>query len=324
MISQFYQSNFLTSKIKIASVPLVIKVESVFKNIPLLFKKFEDYYGHATIEIIIKKADKRNIEIFKNLNQLVINGKFIDNLKDPFNLIGILQAIFRFVGLHSPKQNIFLLHGSAALFKDGEVYCFGDDAKSESKTLSSVECALTSNNYIGDEFCFFDFNTNEIFSYPFIPIHFRPLVKKHFMITHSLGNLFFSSDYQKTKAGFFVEPTKIFNIINSVNLSAFVFVYFTDTIPKIIKLNQLASIKALKVCLSASLLKLFNPQLDRMNFIQRTDRKELKIQISSANNSLPFNINFIAKKLSDTIPCYKAFIQKPCDLSYLLMGIKNL
>jgi len=314
---------FYSTKIIIANVKLRIKIDKSFRNIQKLFLKFK-YNGNINQnhpEIIIKESSKRSISVLKNNNQLMVSGMDIDDLKNTFNLIGIFQALFRFVGIHSSKNGIYLLHGSASVL-DGQGICFADDGKSTAKTLSSLECALKSNLYIGDEFCFLDSKTKNIFSYSFLPIHLRPQVKNHFINTHKTKLP--HSSYRENEAGYFIEANKLFKIIKTKQLDKFVFVYFHNQKTKLELLNSRQSKKAIAVTITSPLLKLFYPQLDRMRFLEKQDLTKVKscnkIDIESLIKDLGLS-NVIVQMVKD-IPCYRIWIRRPCEIIKMIRTIK--
>ncbi len=317
------KKKFYLLNIIIANVRLKIKIDNSFKNIQKLFLKFryDENINQKYPEIIIKKSSKRSVSVLKNNNQLIISGVDIDDLKNTFNLIGIFQAVFRFVGIHSIKKGIYLLHGSASVLDNVNI-CFADDGKSTAKTLSSLECALKSSLYIGDEFCFFDNKTKKVFSYPFVPIHFRPRVKNHFIDIHKIKLP--HSFYQENEAGYFIEANKLFKIIKTKRLDKFVFVYFYGQKTKLELLNFRQSKKAIAVTIASPLLKLFYPQLDRMRFLEKKDLSKVtsynKINVKSLIKSLGLE-NIIIQMAKD-IPCYRIWIQRPCEIIKMIRMIK--
>lgn len=308
-------------KVSIADTTFKVEVEETLKNIYKLISCFKKSNKPTGLKVSISESLTRSIEISDDCKQLKIAGYDIDDLTNPFNLIGIIQAIFRFIGIHSIKKDIYLLHGSASIINNNAV-CFGDDGKSTAKTLSSIECALNSKQYIGDEFCFLDMNTKKIFGYSFVPLHLRPKVKKHFIHTHKM--IFPNSEYQETEAGYFIEPSKLFDVLASKKLNSFVFIYLNSQRTKLELLNNQQKKEAISVCLSAHLLKLFYPHLDRMQFVTKKDSIK---SIPSERNltkklitrlSLQNAISQIAKDF----PCYRAYIKKPCDIIDTMKSIK--
>jgi len=304
-------------KVLIAKIPVEIQIDQCFENIYNLVCKFDKYHGQAKLKIKILKSVERSVDLSKDFKQISILGSDIDDLTNPFNLIGIMQAIFRFIGIHSIEKNIFLLHGSSSVINK-HALCFGDGGKNIAKTISSIECALVSKQYIGDEFCFLDMNNKKIFSYPFIPIHFRPQVKKHFTQIHkfSLPN----TKYQEHKAGYFIEPKKLFKIIKSKKLFAFIFPHFHNKPVKIESLNSKQKEKAISVCVSAHILKLIYPYLDRMQFTTKTDSMKLKINnVEKLREKLikRLSLQNSIKQIAQNFSCYDVFIKKPCDITQI-------
>lgn len=313
---------FKILKIKIANIPINVQIDSQFKNIYDLISTFDKYIGETEFGIKISKSSTRSVKLSKNLKQIYITGKDIDDLTDSFNSIGIMQAVFRFVGIHSITKNIYLLHGSSSIINK-KAFCFSDDGGNIGKTISSFECALNSKQYIGDEFCFLDTNSKKIFSYPCIPIHLRIKVKKHFVQIHKLSLP--NTKYQENDSGYFIEPQKLFKVIKSRKLTAFIFPHFYNGRTKIVKLKIQQAEMAIEACISAHLSKLLYPVLDRMQFAQKIDsvivnpQDNKKIQQSVMKKfSLQNSISQIAKDF----PCYEVHIKKPCDIIGAINMIK--
>lgn len=309
-------------KIRIANVPVRVQIDDQFKNIFNLISCFDKYSGRTALNINISKSRLRSVRLSKDFKQLSITGKEIDDLTDPFNSIGIMQAVFRFIGIHSITKNIYLLHGSSSIFNK-KAFCFGDDGKNIGKTISSFECALDSKQYIGDEFCFLDMNSKKIFSYSCIPIHLRTKVKKHFTQTHKL--LLPKTNYQENGSGYFAEPKNLFKVIKSKKLTAFIFPHFHNGKTKTIKLETQQAETAIEACISAHLSKLLYPYLDRMQFAQKTDSTKINRQDSEKIQQLVtknFYLQDPVSKIVKTFPCYKICIKKPCDIIEAMHLIK--
>lgn len=311
-------------KVLIGNNPFEIQIEKSLKNICKLFSKFEQSTTATKLKITILESTVRGIELSNDLKRLKVKGDSIDDLANPFNLIGIMQAVFRFAGIHSIKKNIYLLHGSTSIFNKTSI-CFGDDGKNNGKTLSSIECALNSNQYIGDEFCFLDMNNKTIFSYSFIPIHLRQEVKKHLIKTHKI--ILPDSKYQETEAGFFIEPTKLFKVVVSKKLGLFIFPHFNNQQARIELLNNKQKKASIEACITTHLLKLLHPRLDRMQFATRKDSvnfsmisEKQSIETLVQDLSLKNAISEIAKEF----PCYKAYIKTPCDIVKLIKSINGI
>jgi len=309
-------------KVKIANIPIKIYADVQFKNIYDLISIFDKYTGETELSINIYKSLARSVKLSENFKQMSITGKDIDDLTDPFNSIGIMQAIFRFVGIHSIAKNIYLLHGSSSLFNK-RAFCFGDDGKNTGKTISSFECALISKQYIGDEFCFLDFNNKKIFSYPWVPIHLRTKVKKHFTQIHKLYPP--NAQYKENDSGYFVEPKKLFKVIKSKKLAAFIFPHFYNKKTKIIKLGIQQAEIAVGSCISAHLSKLLYPYLDRMKFSQKTDSLNISFKDSEKIKYAvikQFSLQNSISKIAKIIPCYEIYLNNPCEITDAMTLIK--
>lgn len=310
-------------KILIAGVPIEVQIEQNFNNIISLISKFDKCDGPVKFKIKIYASATRFVKLSKDFKQINIAGTDVNDLTNPFNLIGVFQAIFRFAGIHSVSNNIYLIHGSASI-ANNQAVCFGDDGKNMAKTMSSVEYALKSKKYIGDEFCFLDLNNKKIFSYSFIPIHLRPEVKKHFLKEHNLILPF--TEFQENKAGYFIEPTKLFKVFKSKKLTAFIFPHFHNGPYKLKPLNGKQKEEAVSACVSAHLLKLIYPFLDRMQFAGKTDSTQIKTQNSKKlRNALikKLSLRNSIYQIAKTFPCYRFYIKKPCDVTQIGGLIKD-
>src|SRR3989344_8048325 len=114
-------------KINIAGLIIDIHIDDSFEKI----KDFIDGFGNSKnrdtkLKIFFLKGTERKLKLSEKWDSLSIIGGSIDDLSDPFNLIGITQALFRFASIHLATRGVFLLHGSTAVF-DNKVVCFGDD-----------------------------------------------------------------------------------------------------------------------------------------------------------------------------------------------------
>jgi len=321
------KKDFQTIEILISSLKIILEIEKDLVNIQRLFGLLKNSKGvnnfNNKIKITIKEDKKRYIKLSLNKRHLIIAGYNIDDLSNPFNLIGLLQAFFRFVGLHSIKNNLFLLHGSAAIFNKNAL-CFADDGESTAKTLSSIEIALTSNEYIGDEFCFLNKN-GVISSYSFIPIHIRIQIANYFNKYHKK---FFDSfkDNNKSCAGYFISPKNNFRNIKSKRLSAIIFVHFNVKKEKdrFKKLTKKESKQAVLKSILSHIAKLFNPKLDRMNFVEEKDSTKKIIYDKDFLNSIKreLKLNGSIENLIKNIPCYRIYISKPQDIVKIIEKIE--
>ena len=109
-----------------------------------------DLVKNKNIEFKVLDEDPRSISLNNNLTSITISAKGIGDLKNYYNQIGLLQAFYRFLGFQTIKDNVFLLHGSAVVYK-GQTILFADNGHSTGKTLASLELARLSNQYIVDE-----------------------------------------------------------------------------------------------------------------------------------------------------------------------------
>lgn len=311
----------MESILSIARIPIKVDIENNLATVIKLFKNFDRAkVRNSELKIVVRRAEKNLVQLSPNQKSLLIAGKNIDKLSDPFNLVGILQATFRFAGLHSCKKKIFLIHGSASIL-NGKGVCFADDGGNVGKTISAIECSLTSNKFVGDEFCFLDLKNKSIFSYSFIPLHIREEVKRHLEKKHRNRAAHIVSP--KTKAGYFILPGKLFKVYPSVKINDFAFVHFDKRI-NCQKLNKEEGKEVLKVSLTAHILKLMYPQLDRMKFAESSDsEKAIGYSEKSINKTIKKIIS--QKDINDIIKlinCYKISISDPCDLMPVLSSIK--
>jgi hypothetical protein len=303
--------------IRIANIPLKVSAERYFPNINSFLRRLEIESASQPLgEIKILRADKRAVGLSEDTNTLFITGRDIDDLANPFNLIGILQALFRFAGTKSPSRDIYLMHGSCSII-NGKAVLFSDDGTSTAKTLCSIECSLESNKFLGDEFCFLNARNGKIFSYGFIPIHFRHCVKDHLYDNH--GFSLPKSIYKETAAGFFNEPEKLFTVIDTAQLHSICYVHFGDK-SSCIKLPILRARKALKTCLISHIVKLYDPSKDRMSFSDKSDSLSKKISYGESENKLAkiFLSDTVLKDLSKKIPSYRIELISPCHIKGIL------
>lgn len=315
------------SHLNISNVAVDLVIDQAFVHIKFFFDNFQHItktstrYGQVypvkNIKVVFRCASRRSIKVSPDHQSLLITGSTIDDLNNPFNIIGILQAVFRFVGMHTAKSGVVLLHGSTAYFK-GRAFCFGDDGKSTAKTMSSLECGLQSDEYLGDEFCFLDVASKLIFSYPFIPIHIRPQVKTHLAEVH--GVYLKSEKYGEGSSGVFIDPGSMFHVQSSHQITAFVFVHFDKNITRKVKLVGEKSRSALLNCISAPIIKLLYPDFDRMRFADETDSNHIvqfpQVLLNEVARELA--LPAIMEHLLDDVPCYRFYVQKACDVRTLL------
>ncbi|MDD5013031.1 MAG: hypothetical protein PHD93_01365 [Candidatus Pacebacteria bacterium] len=307
--------------LEIATVSVKLEIDDDLRLIIEILKNFKICRKHnKSLNIKIKKNIKNSITLSSDYNDLLIGIDEKDSPYDYFNLMGVLQAIFRFIGLHSVKNDVFLIHGSASVYK-GKGFCFSDDGSSVGKTLSAIELSLVSNKIIGDEFCFLNVKTMEIFSYPFIPLHIRPEVEDHLDKIHKIH---FKENFIKTKAGIFLMPKALFDVEKRCKLDYFVFVHFNKEKNICEKMNQVKSQIAIKNSLLSHLLKLINPSLDRMNFIDKKDSSRMVTYNYEEMERLEKDIipQGIIDLIIQNINCYKVNLKNPCNLIDVLQKIK--
>jgi len=303
----------------LGEIDILFDVDERFSSIKTLLENVPR--SKATVQtnlrIIIQYAQERKVYLSDDRYTLTIQGDTIDHLDNPFNLVGILQAIIRFTGLHSTQHGIVLLHGSAAVY-EGKAICFGDDGLSNAKTLSSLEIALCSHRYIGDEFLFLDTISKKIHGCPYNPLHIRDIVKEHLESVHNYQLLF--TGFTPSQAGNFINPSKLFTIDDGKKLHAFIFVYFQkpDSSPKVYKLTRSESYIAVKNMVAAHIIKLLYPQFDRMQFTEQRD----------VSDQIDYGKDLVNKVIGDmkaeehiekiaAIPCYRFYITDPCEIPVL-------
>jgi hypothetical protein len=307
-------------KINLAGLTVNIYTDNSFENIRDFLNRFADNNPRANedqeYKIFFSKGN-RKLELSSGCDSLAIIGDNIDDLYNPFNLIGITQALFRFAAIHLAARGIFLLHGSTAVLDD-KIICFGDDGGSTAKTLGSLEIALDSKHYIADEFCFFDSQSKRVFGYQFIPIHIRPIVRKHLENYHEFSVP--ESRYKKTSAGEFIEQNELFTT-TSGKLTALVYIHFSEKDHEIQKLSTQEAMRAFNFCITSHVAKLLYPNLDRMQFSSMTDTDNTKVINEKLVNEILIKITNgrkIAPKILEQIPSYKLTISQPCQITALL------
>src|SRR3989344_2116943 len=115
----------MEKSINIAGLDVTVKMDQSFRKITGLINQFSQAKERTGVYISIVKNTEREVILSPDHYDLVIRGEDIDNLTDPFNYMGILQAMFRFASIHLAKIDTFLLHGSSSLFRNKAI-CFGD------------------------------------------------------------------------------------------------------------------------------------------------------------------------------------------------------
>jgi hypothetical protein len=309
---------FLRRQIDIAGLTINTYIDSRFKSIDNFLKQFASpipQKRNKLPSIYIFKKECREIRLSRNWKILSITGDKIDDLQNPFNLIGLIQAIFRFSAIHLASRNIFLLHGSAAVF-NGQIVLFGDDGKSTAKTLGSLYVALRSKEYVADEFCFFDAEKGTIFGHTTIPIHIRPIVAKNL---DSQNLEIPKSSCWEAGAGFFVKPQDLFQV-TSGSLKALLYIHFSEKKIGIEQLSLKEAQRSFNFCAASHIAKLIYPELDHMQFISKIDK-------SSPRHINVNLINSITKKVYERkldldflngIASYRITISSPDQIAALL------
>lgn len=301
--------------INIAGLYINVFIDEGFKGIKTFLRNFEDAgqkKSDKDVKVYFLRGGVRKVELSETWDSLYITGNNIDELTDPFNLIGITQAIFRFVAVHLAIRGIFLIHGSASVL-DNRIICFGDDGDSTAKTLSSLEIAVCSKKYIADEFCFFDSKTGKIFGYPLIPIHIRQIVKKHLS---SLHNISIPKDkYKETDAGYFFTQEKLFKTMSG-DLTSMVYVHFSGGGPILERLSTQEEYRSFKFCITSHIAKLIYPNLDRMQFASTTDTSEQKIINEKVIDDILYKITNgegINPQIFNQFASYRLTVSNPCQ-----------
>ncbi len=260
-------------------------------------------------EFRVLDEDPRHISLNSDLTEIIISAKGIGDLKNYYNRIGLLQAFYRFLGFQITKDGIFLMHGSAVVYRDKTIL-FADNGRSMGKTLSSLELAHLSRQYVADEFVFIDTNSLEIFSDDDIPIHFRQEVREHFSKHHAvvIGEEFVSKEFLSWK---FIKQRKLDFIL---------YVNFSDTEEGVVKLSPQIAKKYAMTTLSAHLAKMLDPSLDRFQFIAQQDtantddHKKTTVEQKEIFQQLePYLLN-ASEEIVDKIPSFELYVKTPCTI----------
>src|SRR5437870_5019840 len=115
--------------IMVANVSVHVLIDSDFKQIQSFYSQLQSTSDYDDLTITISREPERRVRVSEDYRHLRVCGPDIDDLEDPYNLIGLIQATMRFVGLHSAARNIYLFHASASVLDDRAI-CFGDDGTS--------------------------------------------------------------------------------------------------------------------------------------------------------------------------------------------------
>ncbi|MBU1148764.1 hypothetical protein KKI23_01600 [Patescibacteria group bacterium] len=300
--------------------PLVVKViiDPEFRKLLGVFNSFPNAVKEKIdVRVIIKKANTRSVSHTKNT--LIIQGADLDKIQDPYNYIGIQQAVFRFIALNSIKKKTLLLHASASFYKTTPVL-FGDDGASRAKTLSSLIVALSSSHqYIGDEFCFYNLNDNSVTGFASALVHLRPEVSKYLAYKYGLKSKKGEALYEK-KSGYFIKPQKYFKLRKKVKFPTMCFVHFKKGKIKVRKLSKQEKNHHLTICVTAHILKFLHPHLDRMQFINKQDSdKNATFSKSDLKKIIDgYKMQKNIEQLSTQLKCYSISINNPSQLTSAL------
>jgi len=298
--------------IRVADVEFSVELEDDLENIG---KYLNTYFGTNTPTAMSANVNIYNSDLWKtsisaDKRSLSICGKDIDNISDPYNLIGVLASIIRFGGIYSIENGSYLLHGSSALYQ-GETFLFGDDGSSIAKTLSTIECCLVSKEFIGDEFIFFRPDSRDIFGYDFIPIHIRPRCINHLNSIHGT-NYIADGNYGK----FMSNKDMGFKYKERSKLGCFIFVHFGDK-NKSVELKSNEKLNAIETTIASPLLKLIHPEFDRMSFSSKKDSCSI-IEMKDTKRIIDdFNMREGVEKVLE-IPAYSVYLRQPCDITKML------
>jgi hypothetical protein len=276
------------------------------------FLKSRDSFSlvkNKNIEFKILDKDPRGISLNNDLTSITISAKEIGDLKNYYNQVGLLQAFYRFLGFQTIKDDIFLLHGSAVVYK-GKTILFADNGRSIGKTLSSLELAHLSNQYIADEFIFIDTNLLEIFSDDDIPIHFRQEVRNHFSQHHDIV----------VAEEFILKEVLNCEFIKQKKLDFIVYTNFSKDKEGVVKLPSEIAKKYAITTLTAHLEKMLNPALDRFQFIAQQDMgnmgdsHETMIKQKEIFQKLQQHLLSASEKIIRAVPSFELFVKTPCSI----------
>lgn len=99
--------------------------------------------------------------------------------------VGVMQAVVRFAAYLSGPSGWSLLHGSAAVARDGRAVICADGSHVIGKTSLAVEVALQTGAFLGDEFLFLE--PGGTLSCGLAPIHLRPGFCTHLAHEHGIS-----------------------------------------------------------------------------------------------------------------------------------------
>lgn len=321
------REDFESFIISICRVNIRVKINPKFTSIKRLFSSItipENSTFNNTPCVIITESSTRDIVLNEDWTELVIMGPSIDNLKDPFNHIGILQAVFRFISLVGLKNNIALLHGSTVVF-EGKTLQFGDDGFSTAKTLSSIECAIHSQKYVCDEFSFINLDSKIIPGLDFVPVHIRDIVNDYLEKQYSQRHI--SDTFEQSTAGVFLSPDKLFKeILKKAKLDIVIYTHFIDHgEPFYKKLDEKQAFKAMQTNMLAHIMKLLYPSLDRMQFKVTNDTDKRVIYNDTFLEELTDKLKLreTIMSLSQSVPSYQIYITNPNQITKTLQKIIN-
>lgn len=279
--------------LQIGPAKIKIIIDKRFKSLNNFFNQFPQAKDKKVDGFVkIKFAKERKISIDKNKKILQLSGPDLDEIKNPLVEIAILQILFRFANFVTFFEPYLLLHGSTAIWNNNKSIIFGDNGKNIGKTLSAIEVALRSREFVVDEFSFYDVENNSIWGANFLPIHIRNFYTDYLNKKYKIHLMSANSQL--------LRPSCLgVNIIPKNQLSMIIYPeYQQRRKPAVSKLSLRESLKNLEILTVSHLVKLLYPEYDRMSWIKQSDRLQI------------FNIRKECSKLASSI---KPYLEQICQ-----------
>lgn len=276
--------------------------------------------GASPPRITVSVGDDPAINLAPDWSRLHIEVPHGAHTRDCIIQIGVLQAMFRFAALHSAAQGWLLLHCSTAAVDTFGV-CFGDDGSSSAKTWSSVEYALRSGFYVGDEFCFFSLATGSLYGSAAALVHLRTEVEEHLESRHNLPMP--QSLFHASPAGRFARVHDLFLHRPRVQLTCVFFVHRSSGEPRVETVTGASALAAMSACGVAHIVKLLHPECDRLSMVRGDDAPTKAHSIGPYTASVVERLALaphIRAALAQ-LDLFRLYVRQPCDVIDLVNGV---
>ena len=250
-----------------------------------------------------------NITNLKELSQIIERETLYINtlLLNHIQRVKLYHLMYR--GLAYSSNQLFNLHGSTAISRNGLTILFGDGIGAIGKSTSSFVVGMDSGIYIVDEFSLFDANTGTIFNNPLIPIHIRP------DMTKLVGQ---KGQFEENFGTFVNLQTLGLKTIKNVSLNILVVPHVVKNKAEVRIEKSLYPHENWQIVTHAHKIKFTHPEFDRVGV--GGDKGGMVMSIDKfikENNKDNFDV---PEKLVN-LPVYDMYVSSPQDVTLLINQI---